>query len=133
MTILIPCTEDSESRSGKANFPHPLHDQIEYLSTDETKREKYLLQLSRWSDLHPKVEAVHRYLLKNTLIEDLQGCNIKIYDKMFVRFSVEMPGDLIPNLWEDKTVSEAWQRYVKQEQSGVKALCYVNRTAVASC
>lgn len=64
LTILIPCTEDSESRSGKANFPHPLHDQIEYLSTDETKREKYLLQLSRWSDLHPKVEAVHRYLLK---------------------------------------------------------------------
>lgn len=125
LTILIPCTEDSESRSGKANFPHPLHDQIEYLSTDETKREKYLLQLSRWSDLHPKVEAVRRYLLKNTLIEDLQGCNIKIYDKMFVRFSVEMPGDLIPDLWEDKTVSEAWQRYVKQEQSGVKALCYV--------
>lgn len=125
LTIMIPCTEDSESRSGKANFPHPLHDQIEYLSTNEKKREMYLLQLSRWSGLHPKVEAVRRYILKNTLIEDLQGCNIKIYDKMFVRFSVEMSGDLIPGLWEDKTVSEAWQRYVKQEQSGKKALCYV--------
>lgn len=125
LTIPIPCTEASESRSGKANFPHPLHDQIEYLSTNEKKRELYLLQLSRWSGLHSKVEAVRRYILKNTLIEDLQSCNIKINDKMFVRFSVEMPGDLIPNLWEDKTVSEAWQRYVKQEQSGEKALCYV--------
>lgn len=125
LTISIPCTADSESRSGSADFPHPLHDQITYLSTDEKKREKYLLQLSKWSGLHPKVEAVHKYILKNTIIEDLQNCNIKIQDKLFVRFSVEMPDDLIPNLWEDKTISEAWLKYIKQEQSEETELCYV--------
>ncbi len=125
LTILILCTESSGSRSGKANFPHPLHDEIAYLSTNEEKRGKYLLQLSKWSSLHPKVEAVRKYITKNTLIEDLQSCNIKISDKLFVRFSVEMPGDSVPNLWEDKTVAEAWQTYMKKEESKEIALCYV--------
>ncbi|GAA0795281.1 hypothetical protein GCM10008910_13860 [Faecalicatena orotica] len=125
LTIPIPCTEDSESRSGGGIFPHPLHDEVAYLSTDEKKREKYLLQLSRWSRFHPKVEAVRKYIIKNTLIEDLQSCNIKISDKLFIRFSVEMPEDSVPNLWEDKTVAEAWQTYIKQEKSEETALCYI--------
>lgn len=125
LTIPIPCTEDSESRSGRANFPHPLHDQVAYLSTDEKKREKYFLQLSKWSRFHPKVEAVRKYIIKNTLIEDLRSCNIKISDKLFIRFSVEMQGDSVPNLWEDKTVAKAWQTYIKQEQSEETALCYI--------
>ncbi|WP_187374114.1 type I-C CRISPR-associated protein Cas8c/Csd1 [Murimonas intestini] len=125
LTIPIPCTNNSESRAGKANFPHPLHDQIEYLATDEKKREKYLLQLSEWSSLHPKVEAVRKYITNNTLIEDLQSCNIKISDKLFIRFSVVIPDDLKANLWEDKTVSEAWQKYCQREQSEKTELCYV--------
>lgn len=125
LTVPIPCTEDSESRSGKAVFPHPLHDQIGYLTTNEKKREKYLLQLGRWSELHPKVEAVHKYVSKNTLADDLQNCGIKTDEKMFVRFSVEIPDDPISNLWEDKTVSEAWQGYCKQNQSDDATLCYV--------
>lgn len=131
LTIPIPCTEDSESRSGKAIYPHPLHDQVAYLSTDEKKRKEYLLQLGKWSRLHPKVEAVQKYIIKNTLIEDLRSCNIKIpdkpdkRDKLFIRFSVEMPGDNVPNLWEDKTVAEAWQTYKKQEQSEETELCYI--------
>lgn len=126
LTIPIPSTEDSESRSGRAVFPHPLHDQIGYLSTNEEKREKYLLQLGEWSELHPKVEAVRKYILNNTLIEDLQTCGIKTDEKMFVRFSVETLDDLTPNLWEDKTVSEAWQRYCKQKQSDETTLCYIS-------
>lgn len=125
LTIPIPCTEDSESRSGRAVFPHPLHDQVAYLSTDEKKREKYLLQLSKWSGFHPKVDAVRKYIIKNTLVEDLRSCNIKISDKLFIRFSVEIPGDSVPNLWEDKTVAETWQTYIKQEQSEETALCYI--------
>ena len=125
LTIPIPSTEDSESRSGRAVFPHPLHDQIGYLSTNEKKREKYLLQLGEWSELHPKVEAVRKYILKNTLIDDLRTCGIKTDEKMFVRFSVETLDDLTPNLWEDKTVSEAWQRYCKQKQSDDTTLCYI--------
>lgn len=125
LTIPIPCTEDSESRSGKAIYPHPLHDQVGYLSTDEKKRAKYLLQLGKWSGLHKKVEAVHKYIMKNTLIEDLKSCHIKVSDKLFIRFSVEMKGDSVPNLWEDKTVAEAWQTYMEHEQSEGTELCYI--------
>lgn len=125
LTIPIPCTEDSESRSGKANYPHPLHEQIAYLATDEKKREKYLLQLGKWSELHPKVEAVRKYILKNSLVEDLKSCNIKINDKLFIRFSVEIPGDSVPNLWEDKTIAEAWQTFKLKEQSEETELCYI--------
>lgn len=125
LTIPIPCTEDSESRAGKAIYPHPLHDEVAYLSTDEKKREKYLLQLGKWSGLHPKVEAVRKYIIKNKLIEDLRSCNIKISDKLFIRFAVEMSGDSVPNLWEDKTVAEAWQTYMEKEQSETTALCYI--------
>ena len=32
--ICVPCSEDSESRSGAAIFPHPLFDQIKYLAGD---------------------------------------------------------------------------------------------------
>lgn len=125
LTIPIPCTEDSESRAGKAIYPHPLHDEVAYLSTVEKKREKYLLQLGKWSGLHPKVEAVRKYIMKNTLVEDLKGCNIKVFDKLFIRFSVEMQGDSVPDLWEDKTVAEAWQTYIKQEQPREIGLCYI--------
>jgi len=126
LTIPVPCTEESGShRSGSSIFPHPLHDQIEYLSTDTKKREKYLSQLSEWSGMHAKVEAVYRYILKNTIVNDLQVCGIRIKEKLFIRFSVESPGDPTPELWKDKTVAEAWQAYCKQNYTGGKELCYV--------
>jgi CRISPR-associated protein Csd1 len=42
----------------------------------------------------------------------------------FVRWSVQIPGDMEPNLWEDPTVWESWNEYYKttQDHSG---LCYV--------
>ncbi len=42
----------------------------------------------------------------------------------FIRWRIEIPGDLIPNLWEDPSVWESWSEHYKttQETSG---LCYV--------
>lgn len=126
VTIVIPCTEDSSTRAGKVEFPHPLHEQIGYLLMNATKREKYLEQLAQWSAFHPKVAAVQKYIEGGTLADDLQQAGIQPEEKMFVRFSVEAGADdKTPNLWEDAGVSQAWQDYCANAQNGVKTLCYV--------
>ena len=42
----------------------------------------------------------------------------------FIRWRVEIPGDLIPNLWEDPSVWESWSEHYKTTQE-VSGLCYV--------
>ncbi len=146
--IVIPCTEDSASRSGTAVFPHPLHDELGYLCYDEKKRTEYFKLLEDWHDRQPKVRAVYNYLIKGTLLEDLRKSGIivdkeklnplknngqkkadkelqnELY-KQFVRFSVEIPDDLTPHLWDDATVAEAWQNYLAEKGGGVFGPCYV--------
>ncbi|MDR1753758.1 MAG: type I-C CRISPR-associated protein Cas8c/Csd1 [Eubacterium sp.] len=126
-SITIPCTENSASRAGACIAPHPLHEEIGYLSANKEKREEYLKLLSGWCELHPKVEAVYKYIFKNTLKEDLKRNGIKTDDKLFVRFSVEMPesNDLsFSELWKDNTVSETWIKYCGQNDEKEESLCY---------
>ncbi|CAG9623048.1 type I-C CRISPR-associated protein Cas8c/Csd1 [Sutcliffiella rhizosphaerae] len=80
---LIPTTENSASRAGKASFPYPLHDKLaytagdyqKYLGIDRTKEfNDYLTQLKGWADSkysHPKIVSIYNYVKKGTLIEDL--------------------------------------------------------------
>ncbi|MEG2137610.1 MAG: type I-C CRISPR-associated protein Cas8c/Csd1, partial [Oscillospiraceae bacterium] len=81
MTI-IPCTEGSSARSGKAPQPHPLCDKLPYLAADyqtyggEKAHQyvRYMEQLEAWCASpygHPSVRAVCDYLKKGTLISDL--------------------------------------------------------------
>jgi len=125
--IIIPCTEDSASRAGKVEYPHPLHDQIGYLALDMKKREAYLSQISEWSRYHSKVDAVRKYISEGTLISDLQKSNIKTDDtKLFIRFSVEVSlDDLDSKLWNDNSVAIAWQEYCEQLETDA-TLCYVS-------
>jgi CRISPR-associated protein Csd1 len=131
--ILIPCTEDSSTRAGKVEYPHPLHDQIGYLALEGKKRLAYLLQLSKWSTYHTKIEAVHKYINGGTLISDLLASEINVDDpKSFIRFSVEISlNDLTPHLWEDNSVAIAWQEYCTQSQSEDKTLCYITGEVVS--
>ena len=124
--ILIPCTEDSASRTSRA-VPHSLHDQICYLATDKNKKTAYLDQLKKWESRHPKVGAVYKYIMCGTLTDDLNKSDIKTDDpKLFIRFSVNLSnGDLTPHLWEDKSVANAWIDYCDEESSGEKTVCYV--------
>ena len=124
--IIIPCTDDSASRSGKAIFPHPLHDQIGYLIADKSKRVAYLSQLEKWKGSHKKVNAVYKYVAGGTLINDLRMCDLKTDSKLFVSFSVETTlDDLISHLWKDDSVAEAWQTFCRQTETEDKTLCYV--------
>lgn len=80
---IIPCTESSQSRSGKYPKNHPLFDKLQYLAGDYIKYggEKgerfyldYMADLKAWcqSDYaHPRVQVLYEYLKKGCLIEDL--------------------------------------------------------------
>ncbi len=80
---IIPCTEESASRSGSAIYPHPLFDKLSYVAGDFTRYcsrksaeyfEKYIAQLSQWAEADPnnsKLQAVFNYLSKSQLITDL--------------------------------------------------------------
>jgi len=126
LNIIIPCTEDSSSRAGKVEYPHPLHEQIGYLALDKKKRAAYLSQLEKWRPYHEKVEAVYRYISGGSLINDLQSSGVKTDDpKLFIRFSVETSlDDFDSNLWKDDAVAMAWQSYCDQTEPEDKALCY---------
>lgn len=127
LNIIFPCTEDSASRT-RTPVPHPLHDNLDYLALDSGKRESYLAQLSAWSTRHPKTMAVHRYIEGGSICENLQESGIDTNatgaNKLFVRFCVEMPGDLTPKLWEDASVSNTWQAFCEESQDEGETLCY---------
>ena len=107
METIIPCTEESSSRTRNVE-PHPLVDKLQYVAKDyekfgghfkinrkkkKTGWELYIQQLKKWCSSpfsHPKVEAVLQYLLqghviadlieKKTLITDHNGKLIKKWD-----------------------------------------------------
>ena len=133
LRICIPCTEDSASRAGKAIFPHPLHDQMGYLTLDEGKFEAYIEQLGSWSNYHPKVKAIYDYIMQRTLPENLENCGIKGDDpKKFIRFHVETSDGPENKLWEDKGIVEAWQAYCQSLQPTESEICYATGI-IAAC
>jgi CRISPR-associated protein Csd1 len=80
---IIPCTEDSASRSGRIPPPHPLCDKLQYLAGDYTQfgedkgddfYETYIKQLNQWCDskyTNQKLNSIRTYLRKRCLIKDL--------------------------------------------------------------
>ncbi len=82
-STIIPATDKSSSRTAGVE-PHPLCDNLKYLAGDYAvyvsgkdrieNHKKYMEQLEKWEQSpynHPKVEAVYRYLCKNSLMKDL--------------------------------------------------------------
>lgn len=87
---IIPCTEESGSRSGKKPKPHPLCDKLQYVAKDFNDRgglvtsgyrqnptepfEEYENLLSAWCRSqysHPKAMKVLEYVRKGTVVKDL--------------------------------------------------------------
>lgn len=149
---VVPVTEDSGSRSGKAIFPHPLADKLEYIAGDygdfvngeeSDKYTSYIEQLGNWvmsSHSIPQVRCVYDYLRRATLMHDLQEAGFFTYvngkiisekqqgiplEDWFVRFSVEMPKQLESRLYCDTQVFESYIKFYLESQ-GKKDLCYVS-------
>lgn len=91
MTIIIPCTESSASRTS-APDPHPLFDKLSYIAGDylaygpEKKYAypAYMTLLGKWCASaygHPAVKAVYAYLKKGRLLEDLAADRLLYRDE----------------------------------------------------
>lgn len=148
---VIPVTEDSGSRSGKAVFPHPLADKLEYLAGDygdyvpdcnPKKFEMYAKQLQAWAESPyavPEIKSVWKYIQKGMVIKDLITKKLAVVEngilgggkiqgvlprEWFVRFSVEIPGNLEPRLYCSPEVFESYSKYYTALQK-TTGLCYV--------
>lgn len=148
---VIPVTEDSGSRSGKAVFPHPLADKLEYIAGDygkfvkvsEEKFEKYIAQLEKWALSPyslPQIKSVYQYLRKGRIMQDLLEAEFFAFENgkvtaekqqgveaenWFVRFAVEIPGREESRLYCDTEVFESYiQFYLAQQEK--RELCYAS-------
>ena len=151
---IIPVTEASASRSSGA-APHALCDTLSYIAGDfgdhladkklaeksHRKFEKYINALRGWAEspyAHPKVGAIHAYLSKKRLTQDLIASGIlkavggmlsdekiagAVCEKALVRFRV--PGDQPEATWQDTTLFDSYIRYYAASQSGKKDICYL--------
>ena len=143
---LIPATESSAGRSGAKIAPHPLCDEIGYCAADRPKAkrgkvEAYFDQLGLWvseDSSNEKLSAIYKYLLGNTLWKDLSesfefplkikkrdGSSQKIIaEKVFVRWRVNSPGNVVTGTWEDQDLIDSWIAF-DREFNSTKGLCYI--------
>lgn len=153
---VIPVTEDSSSRSGKAVFPHPLSDKLEYIAGDYgdfvagSKQEKftsYIAGLEAWAQSVyslPQIRIVYEYLRRGMLMRDLLETGLFTYEDgkivaekqqgialgdWFVRFAVEIPGQPESRLYCDPQVFESYIQFYLSSQEN-RDLCYVTGETV---
>lgn len=149
LTIIIPCTEKSLSRSGSAKIAHPLCDQLGYVDKNlvPDKFEVYINQLKNWKENNPKLNAIYQYLQNNSVVEAVLNASLfkenemedgqPVFEKIFkigVRFSVQIPEDNYPNVWEDKELRDLWieNQMPIGELDGFDYLSGENLTSIAS-
>ena len=114
----MPCTDSCASRSS-GDDPYPLCDKSDYLCGDPEKHGMYINLLKSWAQsefANDKVKAVYTYAAKGTLAEDLKRSGI-VCDEVsdFIRWSVELPGDTKPELWNDEATQNSWIQYYNSD------------------
>lgn len=145
---VVPATEKSGSRTSTTVAPHPLSDQLNYLSDNDPKKfAAYLGGLEEWASssfTHPKVNAICRYIESGTILSDL--CRVGLvtlndegklgsgkisntdYEKCLVRWRVLGAGEKNA-AWEDLTLFQAFSNYYAAKlASEEKSLCMVSGT-----
>ena len=115
----MPCTETCSSRSSGADA-YPLCDKLEYIYNDSEKYEKYSSLLKSWVEStysNQKIKAVFLYISSKTIINDLKKSNIQEKDVSdFIRWRVEIPGDLEPALWLDSETQNSWIQFYNSNE-----------------
>ncbi|WP_339216545.1 type I-C CRISPR-associated protein Cas8c/Csd1 [Ornithinibacillus sp. FSL M8-0202] len=94
-STIIPCTEESASRSGAKIAPYPLHDKLSYVAGDYVKYggtvknlddrpfDTYIKNLKEWAEspyATDKVKSIYKYVRKGRVIEDLVGKDVLALD-----------------------------------------------------
>lgn len=113
---IIPCTEDSASRSGSKIAPHPLCDQVGYLSGKNIEKyDAYIQSLEAWIDSgcnNAKVLAVFSYVKKKSLLTDLGDAGLKkISDNDLIVWRVIGIGFLSGSVCEDTDLQKKYSGY----------------------
>lgn len=136
---IFPTTEASAGRTSAA-CPHPLSDQLIYISPyGEIKYQMYIEQLTKWAESefsHPKVRAVLAYTQSGTIIDDLFDCDLieidesghplKKYDKLIVRWRVVNTGEK-DACYEDTTLFSSFINYYRSLQNDTERdICLVS-------
>lgn len=144
--IIIPVSEESLNRTSTKVAPHPLCDQIQYLTsfgTNNKKQKKYLLNLKEWcdssfSDL--KIEAVYKYVAQDQLNIDLaKDGNLEIdktgklvkesEQKLFIAWQVMGTGEET-EVWRDLTLMKKYTDFylekIKNDSDREKAVCAIS-------
>lgn len=120
--IIIPALEGSAGRAGKTIRPHPLCDQICYVtSANPKKHESYMEQLKRWSEsvyATDKLRAIYSYLKQETILNDLRNAGLLkeengkiINEKSILCWSVIGLGGNSGPVYLDKELFTSWQNY----------------------
>lgn len=129
MTTVIPCTEESLSRTSKA-VPHPLVDKLQYIAGDYTEWggskkqmwEEYIAQLQAWCDSPfglESVRAVLAYLTKGCLIQDLVDEGILFADEeghLLKKWNGKK--DEAPEIFHSLTNGDQFETFVRFRVSG---------------
>ena len=142
---VIPATEKSGGRAGKVVEPHPLSDQLDYISgNNQEKHAEYIRRLGEWADSafsHPKVRAVFEYINKGTVLTDLQAAGLmeldssgkwkngKLsgtdYEKCLVRWRILGTGEK-DAAWEDLSLFRCYEAFYDDKlESAKKQLCMI--------
>ena len=168
---IVPCTEASGGRSGRKPVNHPLCDKLQYVAGDyvhfggevtsgfsknpQEPHESYIALLSEWVGSkfnHPKIAAIHRYVQKRRLIQDLveekvlflndKGTLLKRWqgdkketpeifkampaggspENAFIRWRVEVPGEALSATWEDSELMNVWINFYTN-QTNNRGIC----------
>ena len=128
---MIPCTEESDSRSGNKKTAHPLCDQLGYVSSfyNEEKHKVYITELRKWVESKHSskiIQAIYKYVTHNSIYEDLLSNGVKIKsEKDFVIWRVVGFGSESGSVCENENLHKLYQEYYLSNKNDNLDFCMV--------
>lgn len=130
--IIIPVTEESAGRTS-APAPHPLCEQLGYLSgEDEKKFDLYVNQLEAWEESpysHPALKVILEYVKKQTLLNDLSQFDMgKTDKKSLICWRVIGIGQESGPCWTNQNLFQSftdWYKSLREQSNSKEDLCMI--------
>lgn len=115
---VMPSTESCANRTSGADA-YPLCDKWEYVAENSVKNELYKTLLKSWAESeysNQKIKAVYTYVCSGTIVSDLEKSGIKKDDiSDFIRWEVQIAGDVNSCLWKDKDTQSKWIEFYNSD------------------
>ncbi len=135
--IIIPVTEESQGRTSDV-CPHPLCDQIGYISPVNAKKyDAYVEQLTDWTQSnysHPMLEPILAYVKGKTILSDLARSGVEnVGEKDTVRWTVVgLEDDDSENCWKNHKLFDSFiSYYTAHKNADNQVLCMITGQTTA--